>query len=1453
MTVKERIDWIALPIPRKFDSTSGKLRISVLARPVLTYEKGDTGKKNLERFPTFINWPNTIKKPSNSHNESLTFTIEFTDYDGDLLKSFNNQQPLYTDGKPDPQLWSSIFKPDTPVRPVEPEDFNVKFDNGIRSYPVSEISSYIDKLYNEIAIQISNDIQTSRDSLGFMEKPSAVSSTVQAYQGKWCKVDLKGDYVYSSSTYLTFRVLDEEINENIGEFKYGDDNEKTQYSYTCYFKPYFGSGYYTLRYVAKTDFGSESDVAEIIINVDPINSNSNNVRNSDEKINSNDKGQQRFEANKPSLTELVINRYNKDQLQNRADYFLLGSDNKVIHQVIDNDKEPTVKDKFYFLRSYYELLSNIPSSSLENKKQMSDSLDDDDKEFDFHDFIEWLNEYEVIFRKIGMIFDFEIEYDPKILHRGKVRIQPDNGLIDLPSLKCWTRYKIIQSDENHLRLIIDSDDKPNDNKSEHNENCMLVLDQNYNITTKDVADSASKLINLANNIADLPEDDSNEQRLNTMISNGFSLVENQRSSRLKQHFEYLSSHNYNFFANQDSVTFTTKDLIKGHRIDVWDSSTTKWHSLCFRNGTYKIKDGETIKKIDEGFISVGVSTPTTNTQDNLTSEDLPAHVNEALFNWKGWSLSVPPIGKTIGICHKPTDPNEQTDPISCMPIENPSNLSVTFEPIIDNDHKEKKLPKLRFGRSYRFRARSVDIAGNSLDLNETISDTYAFPTQDILYLRYEPIGEPIIISKVEINQPGEAIDTLVIRSDFDKTVEEYSTWNGFSYPTYSERFLAPPKVSQDMAEVHGMFDDLEWYKNDFPPIDGILKNFHNDPSIYDDSEYKKGYNVLVNKEKGTAQYDARNNILRLDYLPDPLAHGIVFQMLSDNTPKLFEFKGKWPGIYSIKVRVEDVSSNSMNTFPINSSSLNDHETIIMKLNKGDVIETMISCFIFTKKDDGNTRSLLAIYNLLDKTSGEFLRFNKLIDDGKNWLVAPARKIRFIHAVEKPLKEPKFDELTILRPDQPDEETKMGKEEATIVICTGKISLCGKTTSKLEVIAEWKDIIEDIETGIIKIPKFASVGEILLEESNTDIVSFSNIIQLFNDTKHRKVTYSIVATSRFQKYFTNGVFTRTSSEKITRGILNTGIPDSLKIADPPMPSFRWEEIPNQNYLKRHSGCLRIYLEGPWFLSGEEELLGVVIPNDSDNDHKQKILEDFSNYVTIWGNDVVYLSNSVPNPSSNISSPLSKHFKNYKVKEDNIRLNDSSAALISVIGYEVFYDSFKHHWYSDIEIDSNPSYFPFIRLSVVRYQPNSISGCQISEVENSVPVQLLPSRSVSLVRQEKTNSVTLSTYGEMYISDSNHYVEIKLEGLPLHSNNVWIPLEEPENKFGPLPPTICDFSKKIFGPLPTTCEFSLDNYYNCNRFRFQLMEYELIKRVQDSEEIAERLVYAGIIYLYDKETK
>src|SRR5262249_43896290 len=142
------------------------------------------------------------------------------------------------------------------------------------------------------------------------------------------------------------------------------------------------------------------------------------------------------------------------------------------------------------------------------------------------------------------------------------------------------------------------------------------------------------------------------------------------------------------------------------------------------------------------------------------------------------------------------------------------------------------------------RARSVDLAGNSLAPDASIPASFSIPPQPVPYLRYEPVAAPVVVLRVPLspdNTPGESMQTIAIRSNFNTPASGVS-----------ERHLAPPKVSQDMAETHGMFDTPAGLdKTVYPTLVAKDGNFGVDPTSPD---------------QPTPHPEAQ---LTLPYLPDP--------------------------------------------------------------------------------------------------------------------------------------------------------------------------------------------------------------------------------------------------------------------------------------------------------------------------------------------------------------------------------------------------------------------------------------------------------------------------------------------------------------------------------------------------------------------------------------------------------
>ena len=110
------------------------------------------------------------------------------------------------------------------------------------------------------------------------------------------------------------------------------------------------------------------------------------------------------------------------------------------------------------------------------------------------------------------------------------------------------------------------------------------------------------------------------------------------------------------------------------------------------------------------------------------------------------------------------------------------------------------------------------------------------------------------------------------------------------------------------------------------------------------------------------------------------------------------------------------------------------------------------------------------------------------------------------------------------------------------------------------------------------------------------------VQEFGDTKYRAVTYSPLATTRFREHMPATI--RRDKDLLSRkgigkevDVLNTKRPDAIKLLYI-VPSFRWLEATKTfdgTTVKstRIGGGLRVYMERPWYSSGNGELVGVVL--------------------------------------------------------------------------------------------------------------------------------------------------------------------------------------------------------------------------------------------------------------------
>jgi hypothetical protein len=379
---------------------------------------------------------------------------------------------------------------------------------------------------------------------------------------------------------------------------------------------------------------------------------------------------------------------------------------------------------------------------------------------------------------------------------------------------------------------------------------------------------------------------------------------------------------------------------------------------------------------------------------------------------------------------------------------------------------------------------------------------------------------------------------------------------------------------------------------------------------------------------------------------------------------------------------------------------------------------------------------------------------RLSSEGRHWMIAPFRELVLVHAVQQPLIIPEFRNLSAGK--------AIGRTYASL---GDKFPISGKSTAKVDILAEWSEPLDALsEPEWQSVPGKAHVSEIPVEDDADDLSLGER--HEFGDTKYRRVTYSAVATTRFREYlpFTDEqiesgqrVITRTSQPE-TVDVLSSARPDSPKLMYV-VPTFGWEtkDTGQGRTSTRSGGGLRVYMERPWFSSGDGELLGVVLPQGSGGKSRLRLAaravaaaaapapsaSQLKPYITQWGADPLWAT------TATTSSPAPEAFRRAGPVEGGLTLDELAGARVTVVGHEVGYDRDRRLWYCDVEIDPGTSYYPFVRLALARYQPNSVktatADVKLSRVVLADFAQLAPDRAATIAfdaRDAKAVNVSLT---------------------------------------------------------------------------------------------------------------
>lgn len=661
------------------------------------------------------------------------------------------------------------------------------------------------------------------------------------------------------------------------------------------------------------------------------------------------------------------------------------------------------------------------------------------------------------------------------------------------------------------------------------------------------------------------------------------------------------------------------------------------------------------------------------------------------------------------------------------------------------------------------------------------------------FLRWEPVQPPVVVARHR-NSAGESLLQLVIRSGVTQDPDTldievvppdvYAAKHpGHNYRAISERHLVPPKTSQSESELHGAFDDAigsldpadhkkllaiavreagTLFDMDVPRLDDpIVRDPQPGIALVADSELatlKSSLPLTPGEPPAPGEYIIHDvDQIRVPYLPDPLAHGIslVFQDAGRDRQLLFPFGtegftarygGTWPERNAFRMLLETSAELQ--------GRLTGH-TLHIGLPPGDVQRFRLSSSLRPEDLDlfGFWRSL-----------PDIIRNNQDVAeaaaDGWLWIFTPFDAVTLVHAVPRPLEAPTPTTVRAFR--------VAGSTNSTLV---GGIDVHGPSTEQLTAEADWTEHTDDLSlpgpetaqlngigfTTIVRPEEDLAVlaaglpGDARFEVPGFGPVWLHRAVHQWGDTKHRTVTYRFRASTRYREYFDSDTLAPDPGSPLDDGQSVIGpevtlsVPSSARPAAPivhsVLPLLRWDvgtepEQPVALRSRRQAG-VRIYLERPWYSSGGGELLAVLLaPGGFD--------KGLTNHVSQWGADPIWRTVEVPRRG------MFLEFDNLiRTLGIDTRPGDARPAAppvtmpyeavkgaprVTVLGYQPQYNEERGLWYVDVAIDPGDKFWPFVRLAVARYQPDSINGCHLSAPVRCDFVQLLPDRTASISRTD-----------------------------------------------------------------------------------------------------------------------
>lgn len=770
-------------------------------------------------------------------------------------------------------------------------------------------------------------------------------------------------------------------------------------------------------------------------------------------------------------------------------------DNAATHSLTASDRQDIAEGCMAF--------HHMPTPAYAEKKQQphdpppkSNLAYDPDKVIDFHQALSAMGNYPSLQRALGLVFDLEVPIDalestpaaaPRFMHIAAHSLDGD-----FPAANGSVRTAYFLLDAGAPGMVFHTASRLGVARGAFG---VAALDpQWFGLAQVDVDGAMHKTVLLAESLvandvggkpalAAHPEVYDPGATLPALRSGGLSLYADFRALTWIAGLQQTSATQADFEQGKP-VEVYAENLTRGMRLDVWDDRTQGWHSLHERSATYQffLSDGAPAPvgfdprqlgldpALEEGWVESAVTRPAPGTP---ASED-HYYLHEAFARWAGWSLSAP--RPDLALAAAPSKATPESD-------KEPDAPASPFKIKVEHRVVPGSLPQLRFGWCYRLRGRWVNLAGLSSCVNDTegaqacldnlvgsgLSQVFSLPNvgrDGLMYRRFEPVTPPqIVVDDVDaITGPGSTLQRLVIRTD-NRSPEDDAALPADIHA--ASRHLLPPRVSVEMAEHMGMFDDADgklrrdaatWqllaHRDGAPPPE---------PSDPLDTTARDGelprVKVTVAGQEKVFPLIPDAFLAELPYLPDAWARGVAlrdlpgapqgsigrvdaltvsgpvaFELLDDPNPRAgsallisFGSDDDWRAMQGLRLALDE---------PTGATAAAPHwdaetRTLTVFLAKGARKVVPVSCYLLPvdlpkmgvwqwlqEEAAARQREDPRVLGLVPGDAvDELAQILQRTVEGGHWMLTPPVLLEFVHALRQPLGQPAFQPLAVGKQSQ----------------------------------------------------------------------------------------------------------------------------------------------------------------------------------------------------------------------------------------------------------------------------------------------------------------------------------------------------------------------------------------------------------------------------------------------------